>query len=150
DRVAERVLGERAPARVLADRARLVRMGQMEVELAPQLAEVAVAHDLLARLEEVLEVFLEIHDLARRGRRQLEGARVYADDVVHRMVVVERERGRRIHEELLAPEDRRPRDPADGRVLGRGPAGPPETQRVVAPRLHEVLPIGIAVADERD
>src|SRR5258705_3121639 len=89
DPVTERVLGERAPAGVLADRARLVGMRQIEVELAPELAEVPVAHDLLTRLEEVLKILLEIHDLAGGGRRQLEGARVHADDIVHRMVVVE-------------------------------------------------------------
>src|SRR5262247_4584218 len=66
------------------------------------------------------------------------------------MVVIERERGCRVYEELLAAEDRRPGDRADRRVLGGGPAGPPEPQRVVAQRLYEVLAVRVSVTDERD
>src|SRR5262245_64779833 len=148
--MAQGVLGEGAAPRVLANRARLVRMRQVHVELAAQLAEITVSYDLLADLEQIVQIVLQIYHLTGTRGGQLEGARVDADDVVHGMVMIERQGRGRVHEEFLVAEDRRACDGADHGILRRGPAAAPEPQRVVAQRSDEALAIRIAAADERD
>src|SRR5438093_13321228 len=49
DPVADGVLGHRPTARVVADRAGLVGMGEVMVELSPELGQVVVGDDLFAR-----------------------------------------------------------------------------------------------------
>src|SRR5215510_16312131 len=150
DPMTERVLGQGAPARVLADRARLVRVLEVHVELAAQLAEVAIADDLLAGLEQIEQVVLEVHHLAGARGRQLERPGVHADYVVHRMMVVERQARGRVHEELLSAEHRGPGDRADHWIFGGGPAAAPKLERIITQRLDEALAIRIPIADERD
>src|SRR3989454_807257 len=125
-------------------------MRQVKIELLPELHEVLVGDDLLARLEEGAQVFLEVHELARPGPRELEGARVHAHDVVHRMVVVEGDGGRRVDQELLAAEHGRPRDRADRSVRGARPAAAKHAHRVREELAHEPLAVRVAVADEAD
>src|SRR6267378_5240451 len=91
DPVTEGMLLERALHGVAADGARFVGMGEVVGELILEVVEIAVGYDLFPGGEEPRQLALEIHDLAGAARRELEGARVDAHDVVHGMVMVQRQ-----------------------------------------------------------
>src|SRR5213593_1290288 len=80
--VPQRVFGQRAPPAILADGAGLLGVSEVVVEQPAAFPEIAIGDDLVAGLEQGREVVLEIDDLAGGGRRQLEGPRVDAHDVV--------------------------------------------------------------------
>src|SRR3990172_5547834 len=96
DPVPQRVLAEGALEGVLADGPGLVGMGEVEIELAPELVQIAIGDDLLAGLEQGPQLVLPVHDLARAARGQLEGPGVDPHDVVHRVMVVQRQRRARV------------------------------------------------------
>ena len=151
DAVTQGVLGEGPLARPLADVARLVGVGEVVVELPPQLAQVVVHHHLFPRGEEVGELVLGVHHLARRARRELEGPRVHPDDVVHRVMVVERERRPRVHRELGPPPHRPTRHHrAHLGSLDAVPAPAPEAHRMAGQLAHEARAVGVGIADEAD
>src|SRR5215475_3260244 len=117
DAMAQRVLLERALARVLPDGPRLVEMGEVVPQVVLELFEVAIGEDLLSRLEQRGQLLLQIHHLTGPRRGQLESARVDADDVVEGMVMIEGEYGATVDGELGPPPHRSSRH--RGADLGR-------------------------------
>ncbi len=136
---------------VLADGPGLVGMGEVEIELAPELVRIAVGDDLLAGFEQGRQLVLPAHDLARAARGQLEGPGVNAHDVVHRVMVVQRQRRARVDRELGAPPHGRARDhPPDPGVGGVPPARSPQPHRVSRQLPEETLAIRVVAPHEGD
>src|SRR5207244_1174490 len=81
---------------------------------------------------------------------QLEGPRVDAHDVVHRVMLVEREHRPRVDAELVAAEDGWPSHQLAHVVIPAAhPAGAPEPQGIAAQGAHEALAIRKAAAHDR-
>src|SRR3989441_12584696 len=71
DAVPQRVLGQRAAPRVLADGACLVGPRQEMVEQASQLGEITIDEQLVAGFEERPQLGFRVHAMAGPPRRQL-------------------------------------------------------------------------------
>src|SRR5262249_59914229 len=90
-------------------------------------------------------------DLADPARGQLEGPRVDTDDVVHRVMMVERYRGGRIDGELVTPPDRPARDHAPhARRFRPLPVAAPDPDRIVEQRGDQALAVRIPASDQAD
>src|SRR5262245_43104556 len=89
--VPQRVFGQRASPGILADGPSLLGVGEIVVEHPAALSEIAIDDDLVPGLEEGRQIVLEVDDLAGGGCRELEGPRVDTHDVVHRVMLVERQ-----------------------------------------------------------